>query len=187
VLDLLRLCQNGKPEAGLPVWRLNMIHEIIQERCQRLSDKNRDIPLVWSIMHMYTTMQLAKIYAIKRNLNPELAGLVCVFHDIHSLHTGEHENHGERAAPYIKEIIQQYNMRWGSEIGVISEDEVETIVQAIRVHSDKTSVSDEPYTELLKDIDSLDAYLNGMEPWEKSSRLQRVKSALKELTLEMHS
>ena len=70
---------------------------------------------------------------------------------------------------------------------MISEDEVETIVQAIRVHSDKTAVSDEPYTELLKDVDSLDAYLNGMEPWEKSARLQRVKSALKELTLEMHS
>lgn len=128
-------------------------------------------------------MQLAKILAIKRNLSPELAGLVCVFHDIHTLHTGEHENHGVRAEPYVREIVQEYYNQWSSDIGLISDDEVDIIIKATRVHSDKTAVSNEPYTELRKDIDSLDAYVNGMEPWEASARLNRVNSTLEELEL----
>ena len=134
---------------------------------------------------MYTTVQLAKILAIKRNLNPELAGLVCVFHDVHTLHTGEYENHGEKAEPYIREIVQEYNTRCGSNIGLISDVEIDIIIQAIRVHSDKTPVSVDPYTELLKDVDSIDAYLHGMEPWEGSARLQRVTFTLKELELQI--
>ena len=72
---------------GLSVWRLNRILSIIHERAKRLTDTNREIPLVWSEMHMYTTMQLAKLVAIQRDLNPELAGLVCAFHDIYTLLT----------------------------------------------------------------------------------------------------
>ena len=182
-MALLRYCKDEKPEDGLPVWRLNLVQEIITDWYQEIPNKKRDVPLVWSIMHMYTTTQLAKILALKRNLNPELAGLVCTFHDVYTLHTGEHRDHGVKAEPYVKEIIQKYNERWGSELGNITDDETAWIIDSIAVHSSKLAISDDPYTELLKDVDSLDAYLYGMEPLESNGRLDRVNSTLKELGL----
>lgn len=183
MIDLLRLCHDGKPEAGLPVWRLNMIQEILFWRYHKLSDEKREIPLVWSIMHMHTSTQLAKILAIKKNLDPELAGLVCVFHDVYTLLTGEYRDHGVKAEHYVREIVDEYNKRWGIKSGIISEEEVSVIVDAVAVHSDKQKSSDNPYTELLRDIDSLDAYLNGMEPGENTGRKQRVRSVTRELGL----
>jgi len=180
-MALLRFCKDEIPEDGLPVWRLNLVIEIITDRYREIPDKKREIPLVWSIMHMYTTTQLAKILALKRNLNPELAGLVCIFHDVYTLHTGEYRNHGAKAEPYIKEIIAEYNEKWGSELGYITVEETTLIINSIAVHSDKLMVSNDPYTELLKDVDSLDAYLHGMEPLESNGRLDRVNSTLKEL------
>lgn len=182
-MALLRFCKDEKPEDGLPVWRLNLVQEIITDRYRDIPKKNREVPLVWSIMHMYTTTQLAKIFALKRNLNPELAGLICIFHDVHTLHTGEHRDHGVKAEPYVKEIIEEYNERWGSELGYITDDETALIIESIAVHSDKLTISDDPYTELLKDVDSLDAYLHGMEPLESNGRFDRVNSTLKELGL----
>jgi uncharacterized protein len=178
---MLRMCIDGKPEAGLPVWRLNMIHSLIMERYHGASDDAREIPLLWSIMHMYTTTQLAKIFALKRELNPELAGLVCVFHDIYTLLTGEATDHGMKGEPYVREIIGEYNEQWGSKFGFISDEEIKCIVEAIKVHSDKTIVTENPYTELLKDIDSIDSYLHGFEPLENNGRLKRVNTMLKEI------
>ena len=162
-----------------------MIHEILFERFHGLSDDKRETPLVWSIMHMHTTTQLAKILAIKRNLDPELAGLVSVFHDVHTLLTGEYDDHGVKAESYVREVVDEHNRRFGNDIGIISAEEVSVIIEAVRVHSDKLLVTDNPYTELLRDIDSLDAYLNGMEPWENTGRKQRVELVAKELDLDV--
>jgi uncharacterized protein len=178
---MLRMCIDGRPEAGLPVWRLNMIHTLIMDRYYGAEDDGREIPLLWSIIHMYTTTQLAKIFALKRGLNPELAGLVCVFHDIYTLITGETKNHGIKGESYVREIIGEYNEQWGSRIGFISDEEIRCIVEAIIVHSDKTIVTENQYTELLKDIDSIDSYLHGLEPLEKNGRLMRVNKMLKEI------
>jgi len=169
---MLRMA-GGKPEAGLPVWRLNQVMTIIQERFQKLSDEGRKVPLVWSTMHMHSAAQLRKLVAMKRGLNPEFAGLVCVFHDIYTLHTGETGEHSEKAGPYVREIVEEYNERWGDKLSTISDEEIEEIINAIRGHSDKNGVSNDPYIELLKDVDSLDSYLHGFEAWEKSGRLSR--------------
>jgi uncharacterized protein len=184
-MELLKFCQDEKPEGGLPVWRLNMIHEILFERFHTLSKENREVPLVWSIMHMHTTTQLAKILAIKRNLDPELAGLVSVFHDVYTLLTGRYKDHGVKAEEYIREIVGVYNKECRQVTGTISEENVSVIVEAVADHSDKQNVSENPYTELLRDADSLDAYLNGMKPWEGTGREQRVRAVIKELGLKV--
>jgi uncharacterized protein len=174
----------GEPEAGLPVWRLNQVLTIIQERIQKLSDEGRWAPIVWSSMHMYSTTQLAKLVALSRGLDPEFAALVCAFHDIYTLHTGEYEDHDVRAAEYIPEIVAEFNQRWGSKLGEISDEEVERIIQAIKGHSNKIVIVDDPYAELLKDVDSLDAHLHGMEPRQESGRRMRVNKVLSEFHLQ---
>ena len=172
----------GEPEAGLPVWRLNQILLILQLRVESIMhDKERDstIPLSWSVMHMYTTTQLAKLLAIKRGCDVELAALVCAFHDVYSLHTGKWEDHWANAEPYVREIVSEYNDVWGEQLGKISEGEVKQIIKAIKGHSDKAKVTNDQYAELLKDVDSLDSYLHGFEP--KAARLERVSKVFSEL------
>jgi uncharacterized protein len=174
-----------KPEAGLPVWRLNRVLSILQSRIEALSKEGRRAtPIAWGAAHMYSTTQLAKIVALQRGLNPELAGLVCAFHDVHTLHTNEYEDHGPKAKKYILEIVDEYNKRWGAQLGEISDDEVKTIYQAIRGHSDKSIVTEHPYGELLKDVDCLDAFLYGFEPLEGSAREERTSRMLNEFDID---
>ena len=174
----------GEPENGLPVWRLNQVLTIIQDRIQKLSEEGRWAPIVWSTMHMYTTSQLGKLFALKRGLDPEFAGLVCAFHDIYTLHTGKWEDHAEQADSYVREISTEYNERWGHKLGVISNEEIERLINAIRGHSDKIEITDDPYAELLKDVDTVDAYFHGLEPSETASgRRKRLSAFFKEFEL----
>jgi uncharacterized protein len=135
---------------------------------------------------MYSTTQLAKVVALQRGLNPELAGLVCAFHDVHTLQTNEYENHGPKAKEYILEIIGEYNKKWGTHLGEVTDAEVAIIYQAISGHSDKTIVTELPYAELLKDVDCLDAFLYGFEPREGTAREERTSRMLSEFNIDKH-
>ena len=175
----------GEPENGLPVWRLNQVLTIIQERIQNISNEGRWAPMVWSVMHMYSTAQLGKLFAIKRGLDPEFAGLVCAFHDIYTLHTGKWEDHATNADRYVKDIAEEYNERWGNKLGMISDKEIERIINAIRGHSDKVEITNDPYAELLKDVDTVDAYFHGLEPSETAAgRRKRLNFFFKEFHLQ---
>lgn len=132
---------------------------------------------------MYSSTQLGKLVALKRGLNPEFAGLVCAFHDIYTLHTGKYEEHDVKAADYVREIAEEYNKRWGNKLSIISDEEIERIIRAVRGHSDKIAITDDPYAELLKDVDSLDAYLHGLEPQEELGRRERMNKVLSEFQI----
>ncbi len=166
---------------GLPVWRLNGILSIIDKRMRSLDLNGRFVPISWSTKHMYSTSQLAKIIALKRGIDPELAGLTCAFHDIYTIHTGLTKDHGIRGEKYIREIITEYNKKWQSKLPIITEDEVEHIIKAIRDHSDKITVTNDPLAELVKDVDSLDSYLHGMTTDKR--RNLRINRLLKELDI----
>jgi uncharacterized protein len=56
---------------------------------------------------------------------------------------------------------------------------MDTIVNAILQHSEKEIYSDDPFVELLRDVDSLDAYLHGVKI--EGGRLERSKKVMKEL------
>ena len=169
---------------GLPVWRLNRILSLIQKRIQILSETEREIPIVWSTMHMYTTVQLAKLIAIQRKLDPELAGLVCAFHDIYSLLTGKYKDHGILAEKYIREIIAEYNEIAREELPLITIAEIECIISSAKVHSEKMIKEENEYSELLKDVDSLDSYLAGTSPGRKSGRIPRINRLFEALNID---
>ncbi len=157
---------------------------IIHRRVNKLSETNREIPIIWSEMHMYTTLQLAKLVALQRDLNPELAGLVCAFHDIYTLLTGTHKDHGLLAKKYIVEIIAEYNENTRDELSPITEEEQQCIIESIKVHSDKQTEEENAYAELLKDVDSLDSYLAGFTPGHSSGRLPRINNLLTSLNID---
>jgi uncharacterized protein len=61
----------------------------------------------------------------------------------------------------------------------VIQEEKEEIIKAIVQHSEKKIYFDDPFIELLKDVDSLDGYLHGVKA--EGARLDRCKIAIKEL------
>lgn len=167
-----------------PAWRLNIVLTIIQKKLEETTQVKRYLPLVWSQMHMYSTMQLAKLVALKRRIDPELAGLTCALHDVHTLLTGSTREHGENAAKHIFDIINEYNQNYQGKLPEITKEEVDRMIAAIAVHSDKTKVSSDPLAELLKDVDSLDSFLHGMIQGKDSGRIPRGNKILKEFDID---
>ena len=147
----------------LAMKRLNRILSYLFNDIKNLSDEDRDLPMRWSAMHMYSTSQLGVLVALKKGLNPELLGIIAALHDIGAVKTKRRENHAKNASKYVYEIIELYNSTLRGNLPVINESEVNIIHEAIINHSDKGIKSEDPYIEAMKDIDSLDRYLHGIE------------------------
>ncbi len=127
-----------------------------------LTDEGRDFPIRWNIMHMYSSSQLAKLLAMHRGIEPELAGIAAALHDIGVVMTKKHEGHAEGAEKYVYEFLEKYNIESGKKLPPVTKEEMEKVVKAIVKHSDKEANSNDPFVELLKDVDSLDGYLHGV-------------------------
>jgi uncharacterized protein len=158
--------------------RVCYLQALLFNEWKNLKSENRDLPIEWNIMHMYTSAQLAKLLAIKRKIDPEKASLVATLHDIAIVRSGKCERHGERAEPYIRDTIKNYNESIESEF-MISKEEEDTFIEAISVHSNKNDFSKNELAELLKDVDCVDRYLNAVET--NGVALERCQKALKEL------
>jgi len=170
-------------QGKLPVKRLNRILSMLLLEMKDLNDEGRDLPIRWSLMHMYTSSQLAKLLAIHRGIDPELAGIAAALHDIGVVMTKKHEGHAELAPPYLYDFLRRYNRESGTKLTKVTEEEMEAIVKAVVQHSEKELNSNDPFVELLRDVDSLDAYLHGVEI--ERGRLERSKRVMKELGIEM--
>ena len=158
--------------------RVCYLQAMLFNEWKNLKNEDRDLPIEWNIMHMYTSAQLAKLLAVKRKINSELASLVAALHDIATVMSGKCERHGERAEPYIREIIKKFNGSVEPELA-ISKEEEDVFIEAISVHSNKNDFSKNELAELLKDVDCVDRYLNSVET--NGVALERCKKALKEL------
>ena len=165
------------------VRRLNRILTMLLSEMKDLTDEGRDFPIRWNIMHMYSSSQLAKLLAMHRGMNPELAGIAAALHDIGVVMTKKHEGHAEAATPYVYDFIERYNRESGTKLSKMNQEETETVVKAVVQHSEKELNSNDPFVELLRDVDSLDAYLHGVEI--EGGRLGRCKKVMKELGIEM--
>ncbi|MCK5304063.1 MAG: HD domain-containing protein [Candidatus Heimdallarchaeota archaeon] len=163
----------------LPVRRLNFILELLLDKAKLLSNIDRDQPLEWSIMHMYSCSQLAKLLAIKRGLNPEIAGIAGAIHDLAIIETGIFKDHGPNGVNLVRDFLKNYNKKFGDNYGLISDDEIEQIVIATNHHSDKKQYSDDKFVELIKDVDSFDRYLHGKETYD--FYVKRTNRVLKDI------
>lgn len=172
-------------EKKINVKRLNRIVSILLYEMKDLSDEDRDLPIRWSIMHMYSSSQLAKLLALKRGLDIELAGIALALHDIGAVMTKKRKNHAKMAEPYVREIIDKYNSRVtdGGTLAEIKEEEVEYITKAIINHSNKEEHTDDPLVELVKDVDVLDRYLHGIKT--EGAYMKRCVNVFNELGIEI--
>jgi 5'-deoxynucleotidase YfbR-like HD superfamily hydrolase len=146
----------------LDVQRLNRILDYIYSEIKKTNDKKRDLPMSWSIRHMYSTVQLAVLTGMKTGLDPDLCGIIAAFHDIATIFTGNTEDHAKKAVPFIEEIISVYNKDLRFSLRGITKEEKEIIIEAVIKHGKKKKKSNNPYVEMMKSVDSFDHFLEGL-------------------------
>lgn len=165
--------------AQLNVKRVNSLLVTLFEEMRYLEDEGRDLPIKWNMMHMYSSSQLAKILALRRGIDMELASIAATLHDIAVIMTKKRDNHAERAEEYVRQAIKDFNNKNGEKLGRINDEEVELLVKAISQHSNKEEYTQDSFVELLKDIDSLDRYLHGIKS--EGAYIERCKKVFNEL------
>lgn len=150
----------------------------------KIPDSQREDSIVFEIKHASGCTQIARILAQKRNLNVEITDTTATLHDIYVIVHGTYKDHARLGAFIAKKILK--------EIGSFSKDEIETITQAVAHHSEKEVYSNNPYIELVKDVDVFDCSLyKGAEGFYKIHKpehifneyVNRIKKVRKELGL----
>lgn len=144
---------------GTNLSRSQQIERQVVERilasAAKIPDAQRAWGHVYELKHSSGVIQIGRLLAQKRGLNPELAGIACVLHDIHVNETGDDTSHASRGALIAEQMLRDTNK--------FDEEEITLIVQAVKNHSDKHIISDNPYDELVKDADVFECclYENG--------------------------
>ena len=120
--------------------RLHTLKEEVDKIIHGFPEKNER----FFFSHLYSVCDYCIIIAIRRNLNVELAGACGLLHDIGELYTEDSKEHTELGAIVSEKILKSIN--------VFNYEEIDTILKAIRKHSQKNTY-DGPYEEVLKDAD----------------------------------
>ena len=102
-------------------------------------------------VHTYGVAQLCTMIALKRGLDPELAHMSGLLHDVYSYFTGSSLCHAISGAEMVRPAIRDMN--------IFTQEEKEIILSSIFYHSDKARIHDR-YDEVLKDADVLQHYWN---------------------------
>lgn len=147
-------------------------------------DSEREDSVVFEFMHASGCMQIGRLLAQKRGLDVDIASVACMLHDIYVVVSGKYKSHGIEGVPIARQILE--------EVGGFTGDQINTITQAIAHHSEKEVYSNDPYIELVKDVDVFDCSLyrnaEGFYKLHKSEDLfkeyvARIKKVREELGL----
>ena len=124
--------------------RLKDLRKYVDEELNRIEDADKRTS---AIAHLYGVSLAATMIAKKRGLDPEIAAMAAMLHDIHAYKTGSYDDHAHKGADLAREIL--------GELKITDETETEVICSAIYHHDDKL-VADGPLEEVLKDADVID-------------------------------
>jgi len=117
----------------------------------KLTDEKRENSIIWELKHHAGTVQIGRILAQKRNLDTEIAEIICALHDIYPAVYGKYKDHAKLGGDIARKILEESRNFTKQEIAVITE--------AIVNHSDKDIYTDKPYVELAKDADVFECSL----------------------------
>lgn len=103
-------------------------------------------------IHSYGVAECCSLIAVKRRLNPEIAYVCGLLHDVYAYKTGVHPLHSINGAEMVK-VAFKYELK-----DIFTDEEQTIIKSAIFHHSDKEYIHD-GYDEILKDADVLQHWL----------------------------
>lgn len=116
-----------------------------------MPDDERESSVIWELKHSSGCCQIARILSQKRGLDIEISELAALLHDIYVAVEGKYSNHAVNGAPLAEKLL--------NEVGGFTPEQIQVIVNAIAHHSEKEIYSDDPYVELVKDVDVFDCSL----------------------------
>ncbi len=124
--------------------RLKELRKTVDAELNKIEDPDKR---TGAIAHLYGVSLAATMIAKKRGLDPEIAAMAAMLHDLHAYKSGSYEDHAHLGAELARQIL--------SDLALTDETETEQICSAIYHHDDKTVV-DGPMDEVLKDADVID-------------------------------
>ena len=124
--------------------RLKELRKYVDAEINKMEDQDKRTS---AIAHLYGVSLAATMIAKKRGLDPEIASMAAMLHDVHAYKTGSYDDHAHLGAELAREIL--------GNLGLTGETETDLICSAIYHHDDKLAV-DGPMDEVLKDADVID-------------------------------
>lgn len=122
--------------------------------------------------HLYGVSLAAVLLAKRRGLDPELAAMAAMLHDLAAYRSGSYEDHAGRGAVLAREIL--------TTLRLTDREETDAICAAIARHDDKAAL-DGPLEELLKDADVLHHTLHDPSKPIKDKERPRHEALCREL------
>ena len=151
--------------------RLKELRAYVDKKINELEDEDKRIS---ATAHLYGVSLAAQMLAKKRGLDPELAAMAGMLHDMHAYMSGSYEDHAHLGAELGRGILEKLELT--------TPEETEIICSAIYHHDDKALV-DSPMDELLKDADVLDHCFKDASKPVKEKEQKRYDALCKELGL----
>lgn len=148
--------------------RLKELRKYVDAELNKIEDADKRTS---AVVHLYGVSLAATMIAKKRGLDPELASMAAMLHDMHAYKTGSYDDHAHKGAELAKEILK--------ELKLTDEAETEIICSAIYHHDDKL-VTDSPMDEALKDADVIHHCMNDLSKAIKEKEQVRFDNLCKE-------
>lgn len=124
--------------------RLKELRKYVDAEINKMEDTNKRTS---AIAHLYGVSLVATMIAKKRGLDPEIAAMAAMLHDLHAYKTGSYDDHAHKGADLAREIL--------GELKLTNDAETDVICSAI-YHHDEKLITDSPMDEALKDADVID-------------------------------
>lgn len=148
--------------------RLKDLRAIVDAELNKMENPDKRIS---AVNHLYGVSLAATMIARKRGLDPELAAMAAMLHDLHAYKTGSYDDHAHKGADLARQIL--------AGLGQTDEKETDLICSAIYHHDDKLVV-DSPMDEVLKDADVIHHCMNDLSKAVKDKEKARFEALCEE-------
>ena len=130
--------------------RLKELRKFVDAELNRMEDADKRTS---AIAHLYGVSLAAAMIAKKRGLDPEIASMAAMLHDLNAYKTGSYDDHAHKGAELARNIL--------TELKLTDDAETEMICSAIYNHDDKLEIHS-PMDEVLKDADVIHHCMNDL-------------------------
>ena len=130
--------------------RLKELRKVVDAELNKMEDADKRTS---AVAHLYGVSLEATMIAKKRGLDPEIASMAAMLHNLHAYKTGSYDDHAHKGAELAREILAELNLT--------DEAETDMICSAIYHHDDKL-VTDSPMDEVPKDADVIHHCMNDL-------------------------
>lgn len=151
--------------------RLKELRKYIDDQLSKMQDKDEQRS---AIVHLYGVSLAATMIAKRRGLDPELASMAGMLHDLYAYMNASYDDHAHRGADLARDIL--------SKLKLTDENETELICCAIYHHDDKL-VTDSDFDEVLKDADVISHCMNDISKPIKEKEQARFEKLCEEFQM----